>query len=242
VTGVPVLPALPVLLGLVACGLAGFAVPALIGRLPEPPEEPDAGHPKTPYALVAAAPGTRGLASALSAGAGAVVGAAVGLDWPLLFLLPLVPVGVALAIVDVRTRLLPTVLVWPTFGAVAVLATVSALLDDDSDALVRAGAGAAVVLAAFYALWWVHPGGMGIGDVRLSAVLGLALGYVGWPELLVGIYGGFLAFAVPGLVLAVLRRERRMLEESYPFGPFLLVGALAGLVAGPEAWSHLVSG
>jgi leader peptidase (prepilin peptidase)/N-methyltransferase len=239
VTGVPVL---PVLLGLVACGLAGFAVPALIGRLPEPPEEPDAEHPKTPYAVVAGARGTGGLASALSAGAGAVVGAAVGLDWPLLFLLPLVPVGVALAIIDVRTRLLPTVVVWPTFGAVAVLATASALLDDDPGALVRAGAGAAVVLAAFYALWWVHPGGMGFGDVRLSAVLGLTLGYVGWPELLVGVYGGFLAFAVPGLVLAVLRRERRMLEESYPFGPFLLVGALAGLVVGPEAWSHLVSG
>jgi leader peptidase (prepilin peptidase)/N-methyltransferase len=230
----------PLLLGVVVCGLAGLAVPTLIAAVPEPALDPE--HPKTTYAEVAASPGLARTASWVSALGGAVVGGTLGWDWSLLFLLPLVPVGVALGIIDLRTRLLPTVVVWPTFGAVALLAAVSALLEDDLDALVRGLVGAAVVFAVFYVLWWVQPAGLGFGDVRLSAVLGLALGYLGWPELLVGIYGGFLVFAVPGLLVAVLRRDRGVLKASYPFGPFLLVGALAGVVLGPAIWSNLVAG
>ena len=157
-------------------------------------------------------------------------------------LLPLVPVGVALAIVDLRTRMLPTVVVWPTLAAVVVLATVSAVLSGDLGALARAAAGGVGVFAFFYALWWIHPAGMGFGDVRLSAVLGFALGYLGWPELLIGIYGGFLAFSVPGLAVALARRDRGVLRSAYPFGPFLLGGALAGVVLGETVWAHLGTG
>ncbi|ABL81916.1 MULTISPECIES: A24 family peptidase [unclassified Nocardioides] len=235
-----------VVLGAAACGAAGLLVPALIARIPEPDADPehdvvteDPGAPS--YAEVAAAPGLRSVAAVLSLVAGGLVGAGVGLDWPLLFLLPLVPVGVALAVVDLRTRLLPTVVVWPTLAATAVLAVLSGLLDDDQDALVRAGLGGVVVFALFFALWWIHPAGMGYGDVRLSAVLGLALGYLGWAELAIGIYGGFLAFSVPGLLLALLRRDRAILRAAYPFGPFLLAGALAGVVLGP-LWTGLASG
>jgi leader peptidase (prepilin peptidase)/N-methyltransferase len=59
---------------------------------------------------------------------------------------------------------------------------------------------------------------------------------------LAGVYAAFLAFAVPGLLLAVLRRDRGVLKASYPFGPFLLAGALAGVVLGAPLWSGLVSG
>jgi leader peptidase (prepilin peptidase) / N-methyltransferase len=228
-----------VALGAVACGAAGLLVPVFIARIPEP--EPDPEHPKPSYAVVAAAPWLPAAATAGCLAAGGLVGAAVGLAWPLLFLLPLVPVGVALAVVDLRTRLLPTVVVWPTLGMTAVLAVLSGILEGDRDALVRAGLGAVLVFALFFALWWIHPAGMGYGDVRLSAVLGLALGYLGWPELAIGIYGGFLAFSVPGLLLALLRRDRAVLRAAYPFGPFLLAGALAGVVLGP-LWSGLASG
>jgi leader peptidase (prepilin peptidase) / N-methyltransferase len=134
------------------------------------------------------------------------------------------------------------VVVWPTFLGVAVLGCLSAWLERDADALVRAWIGAAGVFACFYALWWIHPPGMGFGDVRLSAVLGFALAYLGWGEVLVGVYGAFLAFAVPGLLVAAFRRDRGVLKVAYPFGPFLLVGALAGVVLGDPLWSGLVSG
>lgn len=228
-----------VVLGAAGCGAAGLLVPVLVRAIPEP-SEPAAG--KTPYADIAAGPRLRTVAAGCCLVAGALVGASVGLAWPLLFLLPLVPVGVALAVVDLRSRLLPTVVVWPAFLGTAVLGCVSAWLESDAEAIVRAWIGAAAVFAFFYALWWIHPPGMGFGDVRLSAVLGFALAYLGWPEVLVGVYGAFLAFAVPGLLLAVFRRDRGVLRAAYPFGPFLLAGALAGVVLGDPLWSGLVSG
>lgn len=226
-------------LGAVACGAAGLLVPPLVARIPEP--EPDPEHPKPAYAAIAAAPLLPTISVALCLLAGGLVGASVGLAWPLLFLLPLVPVGVALGIVDHRTRLLPTVVVWPTFLGTAALVVVTALLAGDRDALVRAALGAVVVFAMFYVLWWIHPAGMGYGDVRLSAVLGLALGYLGWTEVVLGVYGAFLAFSVPGLLIALVRRDRSVLKAAYPFGPFLLGGALAGVALAP-LWGGLASG
>ncbi len=167
-------------LGALTCAAAGLLVPRLIRAIPEP--EPG-DEPKTPYTVIAAAPRLPIAAAAACLVAGGLVAAAVGLAWPLLFLLPLVPVGVALAVVDLRTRLLPTAVVWPAFAGVAVLGCLSAWLAHDGDAAVRAWAGAAGVFAFFYALWWIHPAGMGFGDVRLSAVLGFALAYLGWAEL-----------------------------------------------------------
>jgi leader peptidase (prepilin peptidase)/N-methyltransferase len=83
---------------------------------------------------------------------------------------------------------------------------------------------------------------MGFGDVRLSALLGFALGYLGWGELVVGTYTGFLVFGVPGLVVAIVRRNRQFLRTPFPFGPFMLVGALAGIALGPAVWASLVTG
>ena len=242
-----------VALGAAACGAAGLLVPALIARIPEPEPEPadtdpeqgadeEPAPPVPTYAEVAAAPRLRLTSAVVCVGAGGLVGAAVGLAWPLLLLLPLVPVGTALAVVDLRTHLLPTAVVAPAFVGVAVMAVVSALLEADLDALVRAVVAAAAVSALFYLLWWTYPAGMGFGDVRLSAVLGLALGYLGWGELVTGLYGAFLLFSVPGLLLAVLRRDRMLLKAAFPFGPFLLGGALLGVVAGGPLWAHLVAG
>ncbi|GAB6985923.1 prepilin peptidase [Nocardioides pyridinolyticus] len=233
-----------VALGAVGCSAAGLLVPSLIARIPEPEPDPaDATeHAKPSYAVVAAAPALGTVAVALCLVSGALVGLGVGMTWPLLYLLPLVPVGVALALVDLRTRLLPTAVVRPALVAVVLLGCLTAYLERDPDALVRAGIATAVVFGIFYALWWIHPPGMGYGDVRLSAILGFALGYLGWAEVAVGIYGAFLVFAVPGLVVAVFRRSRAVLGASYPFGPFLLGGALAGVVLGDPVWSRLVGG
>lgn len=229
-----------VLLGALGCGAAGLLVPALVRRIPDPAPDPE--HPTAPYAAVAGRPGLAIRAAALAAVAGGLVGGAVGLAWPLLYLLPLVPVAVALAVVDLHTRLLPTVVVWPTLAAVVLLGALSALLEQDPQALVRALVGTAGVGAFFYALWRIHPAGMGFGDVRLSTVVGFALAYLGYPEVLLGVYAGFLAFALPGLVVAVVRRDRGVLSAAYPFGPFLLGGALVGVVLADPVWGHLAQG
>ena len=70
---------------------------------------------------------------------------------------------------------------------------------------------------------------MGYGDVRLSGVLGIVLGYLGWGELLLGVYAGFLLGGIGGVVLSALRIVER---KVYPFGPFMLLGAVVGVLWG----------
>jgi leader peptidase (prepilin peptidase)/N-methyltransferase len=233
--------------------LAGLAVPAIIGRLPEPRVEdrvteedhatlPTGGHgvevPVSPagaddkerYADIARLRGLGWRCSLATAVVAALLGGRVGLAPELSFLLYLAPVGVALAVVDWRTRLLPTRLIAPSYLAVVLLAVLAAWVDADWDALVTAGGGWLLAGGTFFALWFVYPKGMGYGDVRLSGVLGIALGYLGWAELLTGVYAGFLIGGVGGLLLSLLRIVDR---KAYPFGPFMLVGAVVGVLAGP---------
>ncbi len=226
--------------------LAGTAVPALIARIPEPAPEPDLDpvalvsaaeapapeptEPKEPYSSIARSRGLRlktGLATAVVA---ALLGGRVGLTSELLFLLYLAPVGVALAVVDWRTRLLPTKVIAPSYVLVVLLAVVAAGTGRDWSPLVTAGWGWLVAGGTFFLLWFVYPKGMGYGDVRLAGLLGIALGYLGWAELVTGVYAGFLLGGVGGLILVALRIVDR---KASPFGPWMLVGALVGVLAGP---------
>jgi len=231
---------LAALVAAVLAGLGGLLVPRLIARVPEPEpkaeaapdDEADDEPPKTPYAEIAGRPGL-GLRSALvSALSGAAVGVATGLDWPLLWLVPLVPVAVALAVIDWHTKLLPRVVVIPaTLGAILVM-TLVGLATDQQEALVRALVAMVVARSFFWVLWFVRSAGMGFGDVRLAAPVGLVLGWEGWGVLALGVWVGFLLFAVPALAVIVLRRDRSLLKRSFPFGPFMVGGALVGLVWG----------
>lgn len=223
------------------CGLGGLLVPLLVARIPEPEPAAD-DEPKELYVDVAARPRLAAGSAVAAAVSGAVIGLALGWEWPLLFLLPLVPVSVALAVIDWHTRLLPSRVVLPAHAATILLAGVCWLAERDTDALLRAVIGMVAVRSLFWLLWLVRSSGMGFGDVRLSALLGFALGYLGWGELVVGTYTGFLVFGVPGLVVAIVRRNRQLLRTPFPFGPFMLVGALAGIALGPAVWASLVTG
>jgi len=237
------------LLGALLAGLGGLLVPALIARIPEPaePTAPAApGRPGEPakesYAVIAATPGLGARAAVVSAVAGGLLGAWVGWQAPLVGLVPLVPVCVALAVVDWRTRLLPRLVVLPATGVLLVLVVLDALVLGEPADLLRPLAGLVVARSFFWVLWRVHSAGMGFGDVRLAALLGLALGWLGWAELVVGLYAGFVLFAVPGLVLALVRRDREVLHRAAPYGPFLVAGALAGVLVGPLLLPGLASG
>jgi leader peptidase (prepilin peptidase) / N-methyltransferase len=192
--------------------------------------EPDVEQPKELYVDLAARPGLRWKTSVATAVVAGMLGARLGFHPALALALYLAPVGVTLALIDWRTRLLPTRLIAPSYAVVVVLVVLAALLDGDRHALVTAGLGWLVAGGTFFVLWFAYPRGMGYGDVRLSGVLGIALGYLGWPELLTGVYAGFLLGGVGGLLLSLLRLVDR---KAYPFGPFMLVGAVVGVLAGP---------
>ncbi|HSF35917.1 MAG TPA: A24 family peptidase [Nocardioides sp.] len=225
--------------GLLA-GLGGLLVPMLIRRVPEPepkaePEVADVEHdepPKMLYAAIAARPGLAWRSALASAAAGALLGAATGPDWSLLWLVPLTPVAVALSVIDWHTRLLPRVVVLPATLAAVVAVTVVGLATGERDALVRALVAMVLARSFFWVLWFVRSAGMGFGDVRLAAPVGLVLGWVGWGALAIGLWASFMLFVVPALTVIVARRDRSLLKRSFPFGPFMVGGALVGLVWG----------
>ena len=241
---------LAALVAAVLAGIGGVLVPRLIARVPEPapkdevPDEPrdeadavtgdvaDAEPPKMLYADIAARPGLGWRSALVAAASGGLIGAATGLDWPLLWLVPLVPVGVALSVIDWHTRLLPRVIVVPATLAAIVLVAVFGLATGEREALVRALLGLVLARSFFWVLWFVRSAGMGFGDVRLAAPIGLVLGWVGWGAIAIGLWAGFMAFVIPALVVIVGRRDRTLLKRSFPFGPFMVVGALVGLVWG----------
>jgi leader peptidase (prepilin peptidase)/N-methyltransferase len=74
---------------------------------------------------------------------------------------------------------------------------------------------------------------MGFGDVRLSFVLGLALGWLGWGYVGLGLFLGFLYGAVIGVGLIATRLKGR--REHVPFGPFLAAGTLTAAL-----WGHTI--
>lgn len=215
------------LLAAVLCGGLGGLVPRLIAWVPEPDEPAD---DKVTYAAIAATPRLLALSVASCALIGALVGGATGIAWPLLFLVPLVPVGVALALIDWRTRLLPTKIIAPTYLALIPLVVIAALASGEPGLLLRAAIGWALMGGIYVLLWLIHPAGMGYGDVRLSGILGIVLGYLGWGELALGGWSGFLLGGIGGLVLVALK----VIDKRHnPFGPWMLIGALVGIVAGP---------
>lgn len=215
--------------------LFGWFIPVLVARLPEP-AEPD--EEKIAYAELgtqAGMPWWTGLWTALVAG---LIAASLGWSWALLVLLPLVPIGVALGWIDYRTKLLPKLIIGPSYFLVIVLILTSTAITRDVDDLWRAGLGWLVAGAVYWFLWRFTPG-MGYGDVRLSGVLGLALGYLGWAELAIGTYAGFLVGVVGWVPLRLLRITR---DRTFPFGPFMLVGAVIGILCGADLGGHLAAG
>ena len=137
--------------------------------------------------------------------------------------------GVQLAAIDFKTRTLPTKLIWPTGILLASLFGLAAVLHHDAYPLIRSAAGMLALLVFYGALYFLRPGGLGGGDLRLGSLLGLALGWVGWTAVLTGTLFGWLAAAIALLILRIGRGSET--SHDIPLGPFLIAGALAAVLA-----------
>lgn len=160
------------------------------------------------------------LASAALA-AGAIAG--FGPTWEGLSAALLGVALVPIVAIDLEHKLIPDIIVLPA----AALCLAFAIVADPREwwVSVAAALGASGFL---FLLWLVHPGGMGLGDVKLALLLGAVLGASVVPALLVAFAGG----AALGVVL-LARYGSRARKMAVPFGPFLAAGALAGLWFGP---------
>lgn len=220
-----------VVLAAVAAALLGLLGPRVLARVPEPH---DADPAKPSYAALASA-GRLGPALAVAAATVTVVVGLVLEQRPLVLVWALLaPTGLLLAHVDARTHLLPRRLVLPLNAGVVLLVVPVAALERDPDLLVRALLGGAALFCVLAGLWLVSPRSLGYGDVRLSPALGVALAASGWAELVAGVYAGFVLAAVLGLLLG---RLGRVDVRRLAFGPYLVAGAVVGVL-----WPPLVLG
>jgi leader peptidase (prepilin peptidase)/N-methyltransferase len=131
---------------------------------------------------------------------------------------------VTITLTDLERRVIPNAVL--AVGAAIGLGIVIA--GDPSSlgarAIAAAGAGGFLLVAAL-----AYPSGMGMGDVKLAAVMGLFLGRAVIPALVIAIAAG----AIVGIAL-MLRDGPRARKTAVPFGPFLALGGMAGLLAGEE--------
>jgi leader peptidase (prepilin peptidase)/N-methyltransferase len=174
------------------------------------------GEPISPrYPLVEAGTG------ALCVGAVLAHSSAAGIALSVALILIVVPA----AVIDFEHRIIPNRIT--ALGA--VLALVIGLVLDPSGEPERLIAGAAaggfLLLAAL-----AYPGGMGMGDVKLAAVMGLFLGSAVAPAILIALISGVLV----GAVVIARKGTAEGRKTAIPFGPFLAFGALVAVFCGQD--------
>jgi leader peptidase (prepilin peptidase) / N-methyltransferase len=149
---------------------------------------------------------------------------AIGPDPELLLALFFCAVLVAVSVIDLDHRIIPNRIL----ALAAAVALVGWAAIDPArlpEMLAWGAGGGGFLLLAHLA----RPGGMGMGDVKLAGVMGLYLGSSVVPALLIA----FAAGAILGVSL-MLRQGAGARKQAVPFGPFLALGAVVGLLAGPE--------
>lgn len=132
-------------------------------------------------------------------------------------------IGAALAIVDIRTHRLPNRLVALAGASGLVLLIGAAVTGGSIHALLRGVLAALVLLIAYLALRMLSAGGVGGGDVKLAAVIGLHLGWLGWGSVVVGTLAGFMLGGVFATGMLLTRRAER--RTAVAFGPWMIAGA-----------------
>ena len=174
----------------------------------------------------------------------AAIGAKYHDSWVLPAYLVLTAGLVALSAIDLELKILPTVIIRWVGGAGIVLLAFASLMEGDWEKFGAALCCAAGAFVFFFVLNFVYPAGMGYGDVRLSFVLGLNLGWLGWKYTVGGLFVGFLYGAILGVVVIAVQGARKGRKVQTPFGPFLAAGTLTFLLFGAQIidWYQGLSG
>lgn len=160
----------------------------------------------------------------------ALVAGSLREPWLIALLGPFSAILVALTLIDLEHHRLPNAIVYPSF----VVATCAILVAwatggplDPSAAAVGALAYGGVLLVIAV----VSRGGMGIGDVKLAALIGLVIGAVDLPSVGVAAAAGILFGGLAGIVALARGADRR---SALPFGPMLAAGAVVAMLVGPK--------
>jgi leader peptidase (prepilin peptidase)/N-methyltransferase len=138
--------------------------------------------------------------------------------------LVLVGILVPIALIDLDRRIIPNKITLPAAVLAIGIGLVLAPSHVPEQLIAGVAAGGFLLIFAL-----AYPAGMGMGDVKLAAVLGLFLGR----SVAFAILGGVLAGSVIGLAIMAKVGVEKGRKTAVPFGPFLAIGGIIGLLAGP---------
>ena len=140
-------------------------------------------------------------------------------------------VMLAVALIDARHRIVPNRIVYPALVLFAAAIAAGDLLDGGVS-ITSGLIGLAAYSVPLLVVAFVVPGGMGMGDVKLAALIGLVLGSLGLALVAVAAGLGILGGGLGALAAMAIFRYGR--KQQMPFGPFLAVGAGLALLVGPQ--------
>jgi leader peptidase (prepilin peptidase)/N-methyltransferase len=174
------------------------------------------------------------LVEALTALLFVAVGLKIGIEDTLLPALALTITLVAAAETDFEHRIIPNRLMATSAVAAVALWAVVEPGRLPENLIAGAAAGGFLLVAAL-----AYPAGMGMGDVKLTGVMGLYLG----TSVAAAMFVGFAAGALVGIAIMVVRGASAR-KQGVPFGPFLALGGIVALLYGPEIidWYGRLSG
>ncbi|WP_024356828.1 prepilin peptidase [Leucobacter chironomi] len=151
-------------------------------------------------------------------------------------------VSAVLAVIDLVSRTLPNAILLPSGAALLALVIATSAAAGDPGLLIRSVVCGLALATGYGLLWRCSPRSLGGGDVKLAALLGVALGPLGWGSALLGAVAPFLlggVFAAGLLIVQGLQHragsgaDPRSLA-AFPFGPWMLAGAWTGVFAGAD--------
>jgi leader peptidase (prepilin peptidase) / N-methyltransferase len=165
-----------------------------------------------------------------------------GLDPLLLALLVFTWSLIVATAIDLEHRIIPNRLTYRLPFVLLPLLIFAAWMDDawlDLRRGVIAGIAIPLVMFLLSEVFRLLRGqsGMGMGDVKLAVSIGLVVGYLGGMELVVFAYGSIIAAVV--IAFALILTGRAKLASRIPFGPYLAVGAMLPILAGPATTSFV---
>jgi leader peptidase (prepilin peptidase)/N-methyltransferase len=137
----------------------------------------------------------------------------------------LVTALVPITLIDLDHRIIPNTITGP--AAVAAIIAVAAL---DTDFLPEALIAGAAAGGFFFVAAFLYPRGMGMGDVKLAAMLGLYLGRAVAPAILIALVAGVLV----GAAIIARKGVAEGRKTAVPFGPFLALGGIVAFFVGNE--------
>lgn len=137
---------------------------------------------------------------------------------------------VMLSAIDLEHRRLPNKILGPASVIALILLAVAAFAGDDWSRFLNSLIGAVAYGLPLFLIVIIVPKGMGEGDIKLAAYLGLHLGWIGLAHVAVGAILGFFTGSIAGVALIAAGKKGR--KDPIAFGPFMALGAILAVFLG----------